>query len=158
MDKSKIILTFLIPLLIFFDQLTKSWALVNLFNTQKIIQINKFLNLVPVWNKGISFGIFSNITNINSFMIVTTSIIILVLVVWFLKDKNKNIGIFLFFIISGAIGNLIDRFKHEAVIDFIDIHVKNIHWPAFNLADSYITIGVFFYLYTIFAGDKINNS
>ena len=154
MDKSKIILTFLIPLLIFFDQLTKSWALVNLFNTQKIIQINKFLNLVPVWNKGISFGMFSSIEDINFFMIIVTITIVLFLFLWFFKTNSIFQRLSFILIISGALGNLLDRFKYQAVVDFVDIHVYELHWPAFNLADSLITIGALIYLIGIFSSEN----
>ena len=132
-----------IPILIIFDQLSKQWALENIFNTQQIIEINSFFNLVPVWNKGISFGLLSNIVDINFFMIIITTII-------------SMLSLSLALIISGAIGNLIDRFRHEAVVDFIDIHISNYHWPAFNFADSYITIGAFLYIYTIFTSQKEN--
>ena len=145
-----------IPILIIFDQLSKQWALENIFNTQQIIEINSFFNLVPVWNKGISFGLLSNIVDINFFMIIITTIISILLVSWFFLTKNKMLSLSLALIISGAIGNLIDRFRHEAVVDFIDIHISNYHWPAFNFADSYITIGAFLYIYTIFTSQKEN--
>ena len=145
-----------IPILIIFDQLSKQWALENIFNTQQIIEINSFFNLVPVWNKGISFGLLSNIVDINFFMIIITTIISILLVSWFFLTKNKMLSLSLALIISGAIGNLIDRFRHEAVVDFIDIHISNYHWPAFNFADSYITIGAFLYIYTIFTSQKDN--
>ena len=145
-----------IPILIIFDQLSKQWALENIFNTQQIIEINSFFNLVPVWNKGISFGLLSNIVDINFFMIIVTTIISILLVSWFFLTKNKILSLSLALIISGAIGNLIDRFRHEAVVDFIDIHISNYHWPAFNFADSYITIGAFLYIYTIFTSQKEN--
>ena len=145
-----------IPILIIFDQLSKQWALENIFNTQQIIEINSFFNLVPVWNKGISFGLLSNIVDINFFMIIITTIISILLVSWFFLTKNKMLSLSLALIISGAIGNLIDRFRHEAVVDFIDIHISNYHWPAFNFADSYITIGAFLYIYTIFTSQTDN--
>ena len=156
MSKTKKKLLILIPLFIFLDQLSKKWMLNNIFDSQIIIEINKYLNFVPVWNKGISFGILSNIVNINLFMIIITSIILLFLILWFVKTSNKNLAIPLTFIISGAIGNLLDRFNHKAVVDFIDIHINNFHWPVFNFADSYITIGAFIYVFTIFTSQKDN--
>ena len=85
MSKTKKILLILIPVLIFFDYLSKQWMLYNIFDSQKIIEINKYLNFSPVWNKGISFGMFSNIENINFFMIFVTLVIILILFFGFLK-------------------------------------------------------------------------
>ena len=141
---------------VFFDQLSKQWALKNIFYDQTIIEINKYLNFIPVWNKGISFGMLSDLMNINFFMVIVTITISLFLVLWFLRTTNKNLSISLAFIVSGAIGNLLDRLNYKAVVDFIDIHIGNLHWPTFNLADSYITIGAFIYIYTIFTSQKNN--
>ncbi len=156
MSKAKKKLLILIPIFIFFDQLSKKWMLNNIFDSQRVIEVNKYLNFVPVWNEGISFGMLSDFMNINFFMIIITLIISLFLVLWFLKTANKNLSISLTFIISGALGNLLDRFNHKAVVDFIDIHINNFHWPAFNFADTYITIGAFIYIFTIFTSQKDN--
>ena len=156
MSKTKKKLLILIPLFIFLDQLSKKWMLNNVFDSQRIIEINKYLNFVPVWNKGISFGMLSNFMNINFFLIIVTSGILLFLISWFVKTKSRNLSLSLSFIISGAIGNLVDRLNHKAVVDFIDIHIGNHHWPAFNFADSYITIGAFIYVFTIFTSQKDN--
>ena len=156
MSKAKTKLLILIPIFIFFDQLSKQWALKNIFDSQKIIEINKYLNFVPVWNKGISFGILSDLMNINFFMIIITIAISLFIILWFIKTTNRNLSISIAFILSGAVGNLLDRLNHKAVVDFIDIHIDNFHWPAFNFADSYITIGAFIYIFTIFTGQKNN--
>ena len=99
---------------------------------------------------------FSNVEGINFYMIILTLIIILILFLWFFKTVSLPQRIALTFIISGATGNLIDRFKYEQVVDFIDFHVNNIHWPAFNFADTYITIGAFIYLISIFDSKKFN--
>lgn len=155
-QKNKFFLLILILLLIFFDQLIKHWILQNIFLDGKIIQINQYLNLTPVWNKGISFGMFSNIEDINFFMVVLTIIIILFLFLWFFKTVSFFQRLALTLIISGAIGNLLDRFKYEAVVDFIDFHINNLHWPAFNFADSLITIGAFIYLIGIFSSENNN--
>ena len=156
MSKTKKKLLILIPLFIFLDQLSKKWMLNNVFDSQRIIEINKYLNFVPVWNKGISFGMLSNFMNINFFMIIVTLSILLFLISWFVKTKSRNLSLSLSFIISGAIGNLVDRLNHKAVVDFIDIHIGNHHWPAFNFADSYITIGAFIYVFTIFTSQNDN--
>ena len=156
MSKAKTKLLILIPIFIFFDQLSKQWALKNIFDSQKIIEINKYLNFVPVWNKGISFGILSDLMNINFFMIIITIAISLFIILWFIKTTNRNLSISIAFILSGAVGNLLDRLNHKAVVDFIDIHIDNFHWPAFNFADSYITIGAFIYIFVIFTSQKNN--
>ena len=91
MNKTKKKLLILIPLFIFLDQLSKKWMLNNIFDSQIIIEINKYLNFVPVWNKGISFGMLSNFMNINFFMIIVTSGILLFLISWFVKTKSINL-------------------------------------------------------------------
>ena len=155
--KNKKKLLILIPIFVFLDLLTKQWALKNIFESQEIIEINQYLNFIPVWNKGISFGMLSNVEGINFYMIILTLTIILILFLWFFKTVSLSQRIALIFIISGAIGNLIDRFKYNAVVDFIDFHINNLHWPAFNFADTYITIGAFIYLFSIFTSEKLNN-
>ena len=156
MSKAKTKLLILIPIFIFFDQLSKKWMVNNIFDGQRVIEINKYLNFVPVWNNGISFGMLSDFMNINFFMIIITTVISLFIILWLIKTTNRNLSISLTFIVSGAVGNLIDRLNHKAVVDFIDIHIDNFHWPAFNFADSYITIGAFIYIFIIFTSQKNN--
>ena len=155
-QKFKFLLLLSIPFFVFLDQLSKSWILKNIFLNEEILRITNFLNFVPDWNKGISFGMLSNFSDINLIMIFITILIILIIFFWFLKAKNLNLSLALIFIISGALGNLIDRFIHNAVVDFIDLHIGNYHWPAFNFADSYITIGAAIYIYIIFTSQTDN--
>ena len=154
LKKNKNFLLVLIPILVLIDQLSKKWALNNIFFNQNYIEVNKFLNFTPVWNKGISFGMFSDFTNVNFFMTIITSIIILIIFFWIIRVKNIILNLSLLLIISGAIGKLIDRLKYQAVVDFVDIHVYELHWPAFNLADSLITIGALIYLIGIFSSEN----
>ena len=154
LNKKKLI--FLMLFLVSLDQITKSWALKNIFKNENIIEVNNFLNFIPVWNNGISFGLLSDLININFFMIIVSSTIALFFFIWFIKTQNNKLIISLTFIISGALGNIIDRFNHKAVVDFIDVHINNLHWPTFNLADSYITLGAFIYIIAIFTSQKDN--
>ena len=154
LNKKKLI--FLMLFLVSLDQITKSWALKNIFKNENIIEVNNFLNFIPVWNKGISFGLLSDLININFFMIIVSSTIALFFFIWFIKTQNNKLIISLTFIISGALGNIIDRFNHKAVVDFIDVQINNLHWPTFNLADSYITLGAFIYIIAIFTSQKDN--
>tara|TARA_A100001011_G_scaffold130620_1_gene137669 strand:- start:13683 stop:14087 length:405 start_codon:yes stop_codon:yes gene_type:complete len=108
----------------------------------KILSITPFFNIVLTWNSGISFGIFSNQGGFSVIILSTLAILIVFfLAVWLVKAENRKLIIGLIFIIGGAIGNIIDRVYHGAVIDFLDFHINNYHWPAFNLADSCIFIG-----------------
>ena len=74
----------------FFDYLSKNWMIENIFLPEKTIKINQFLNLTPVLNKGISFGMFSSIEDINLFMIIITITIVLFLVLWFFKTNSSS--------------------------------------------------------------------
>ena len=87
-------------------------------------------------------------------MIIVTITIVLFLFLWFFKTNSIFQRLSFILIISGALGNLLDRFKYQAVVDFVDIHVYELHWPAFNLADSLITIGALIYLIGIFSSEN----
>ncbi len=103
---------------------------------------SKYLNISPIWNKGISFGLLSfdeiKFYNLLSLFI---SVIILVLIIMAIKYKGLK-RIFLLIIIGGALGNLYDRIRFNGVLDFIDFHVGNFHWFIFNVSDIFISIGV----------------
>ena len=77
---------------------------------------------------------------------VLTILISIVLLIWLITAISVFLKLALSFILGGAVGNIIDRIQYSAVIDFIDIHFFDFHWPAFNVADAAITIGVCFFL------------
>ena len=124
------------------DQVTKFWVLKKIMLPPRIININEYFNLVLTWNNGISFGLFNNDSEINALVISLIAIVIIIFLIRLLSNaetKKLNIGFGL--IIGGAIGNIIDRALYGAVMDFLDVHIGAYHWPAFNIADSSITIG-----------------
>ncbi len=129
------------------DQITKYLAIVYKSSLYPPFEIFSWLNLVYVENRGISFGILSKF-NI-SFYLGLVSFFISFYIIYLLR-KSKEIveKIALSLILGGAIGNGLDRVIREYVIDFIDISLNNYHWPAFNIADSSITVGgvVYFWL------------
>ena len=131
-----------ILILIFLDQVTKWWIINYIMQPIKILPITPFFNIVLTWNSGISFGIFSNQGSFSVIILSTlATLIVFFLAAWLMKAVNKKLIIGLICIIGGAIGNIIDRVYHGAVIDFLDFHIKSYHWPAFNVADSCIFIG-----------------
>tara|TARA_Y100000589_G_scaffold141523_1_gene135083 strand:+ start:1788 stop:2252 length:465 start_codon:yes stop_codon:yes gene_type:complete len=135
-------------LIITLDLVTKFYVKenVDLFISTKIIF--KGLNFVYVENEGISFGLFSNL-NI-SFSLGIISFLISAYILYLIYKSNDKLEIFsLSLILGGAIGNGYERLTQEFVIDFIDFYYGNFHWPAFNLADTFITIGAFFFLLSI---------
>ena len=134
-------------LTVFIDQLTKYVAFIVLFKEQQVLIINPYLNFRPVWNDGISFGMLQGYGNFGR---VTFIIIALIISTWIIiYSKKLNIIGFIGYnmIAGGAIGNVIDRIFHGKVIDFIDFHYKEYHWPTFNMADSFIFIGVLLFIY-----------
>jgi len=131
------------------DQLHKFMMLDILdFENIRIMEVTPFLNLVMVWNRGISFGLFQDIENSNYFFIGFTSIIILIIFFMLRCAKTKAEAIGYGMIIGGAIGNLTDRIRLGAVADFFDFHIVGKHWPAFNIADSCVFIGAAILIFT----------
>lgn len=104
-------------------------------NTQNF-KINNFLNFTEVWNQGISFGFLSHYNLPPSFFIGST-IAIIIIILWLMKSISP---IFQGMIIGGGLGNIVDRVLFGSVFDFIDLHVYNVHYPTFNLADSFIVL------------------
>jgi len=124
------------------DQASKWWILVEVMDPPKVIPVTSFFNFVLTWNRGVSFGLFNNEGNFGAWFFSILAIIIVgVLLIWLRKAETKVQSISLGFIIGGAIGNVIDRVNHLGVLDFIDFHLGSSHWPAFNAADSFITLG-----------------
>jgi len=129
------------------DQLSKLWVGVNLPTTDKIVLLRGFLDLVHFENSGAIFGLFHSHAELFIALGVVASVAILVFLYYF--PPATNVGIVSFaLILSGAVGNLIDRIRFGYVIDFISIHVQELfHWPAFNVADAALTVGIFMLIY-----------
>ena len=104
---------------------------------------SKFLNVYLIWNEGIAFGLFSfDEKNLYNYLTILILIIVIFVLFWIFKSKGIQ-KYALLMIFGGAIGNLFDRIVYKAVPDFIDLHINNFHWFIFNIADIFITIGVF---------------
>lgn len=111
------------------------------------IKKSSFFNLVLVWNRGVSFGLFNNN---NNFVLIFVLLIILIIITYVFYNlwKNDNLLQMICYslVLGGAIGNIMDRCFYGAVVDFLDFHVGKLHWPAFNVADSCICVGIGLYL------------
>ena len=127
------------------DQLTKA-AVLNHFagrfpGDREVV--TSFFNLALTYNRGISFGLFNEGAGVNALIFsLAAAAIVGVLVFWLSRVTSPFLGIAIGLIIGGAIGNVIDRIRLGAVVDFLDFHLGTLHWPAFNIADSAICIGV----------------
>ena len=125
------------------DQLTK-WLLLELvMQPPRVVELTGFLNLVLVRNTGVSFGLFGGggAWMIWVFSALATAIVV-GLLVWLRRQTGQLPEIAVGLICGGAIGNVVDRLHRGAVVDFVDVHAGGWHWPAFNVADSAISVGV----------------
>ena len=139
-NKLNLRLSFLFLFLVILDQITKA-LVIFFFELYESIAILPFFNLTFVVNYGFAFGLFNN-PSLNQILV---SIVILIIILYFLyllmKTQDKIFQLTLVIILAGAIGNFIDRIYRGFVVDFIDIYIGKFHWPAFNIADSCITVG-----------------
>jgi signal peptidase II len=105
-------------------------------------QITPFFNIVLIHNRGMSFGLFNH-GGFNALLFsLVAAVIVTVLIYWLSRVESSVLALAIGLIIGGAIGNVIDRIRLGAVVDFLDFHIGTWHWPAFNVADSAICIGV----------------
>ena len=153
-------LNLVIILIVFtFDRVTKLYILkLAEVETSVDIYITPYLNLFLIWNKGIAFGLFSIDASI-IYNFITILIGLIIITILFMMLKNKSVQRYFFALIAGgALGNFYDRVVYTAVPDFIDLHFYDFHWFVFNVADIFITIGVFcLILVELFYNDKITN-
>ena len=140
----------IIILAVTLDELIGRYVLNELHDS---VYITSFLNLVHAWNKGIAFGLF-NTASSNFIFIWLTIVIMFVLTVMLVREEDKAKYIPYALILGGACGNLIDRLRYKAVFDFIDLHIVDFHWPAFNFADAFIWIGSIMVAGNILLGNK----
>lgn len=124
------------------DQISKALVFGYMSEQSNIVEIAPFFNLVIAWNTGVSFSMFNNLGNAGVYILSGFALIVAIfLLCWLKNEKSRYMQIALGLVIGGAIGNVIDRIRLGAVYDFLDIHINTYHWPAFNLADSFICIG-----------------
>jgi signal peptidase II len=132
--------------IVFLDQVSK-WSIIHFLGVHESVSVTGFFNLVHVRNRGMAFGLMNRPDFDAGFYLltVTTVVAIVLLLAWFfkLKKEDARIAFGLSLILGGAVGNLIDRLRFREVIDFLDFHLGQYHWPSFNVADSAITVGTF---------------
>lgn len=132
---------FVAVLVIMADQLTKFFADAQFIENKPLV-VNEYFNLIKVWNTGVSFSMFNNHGKIGVILLSLFALLVVAFLLhWMYKELDKTKIIALGMIVGGALGNVIDRVRFGAVLDFLDFHYKSSHWPAFNVADSFICIG-----------------
>ena len=158
LTKNFYISTILVALIFIVDRFSKIYVIhLNKFNYSSELYQSKYLNISLVWNEGIAFGLLSfnhsNLYNLLSLLIAT-----IIIFIFFMIIRNGNIKRYpLLMILSGAIGNLYDRIVYKAVPDFIDFHIGDYHWFIFNVADIFISLGVFFMIFFELIDNNKNN-
>ena len=144
------------------DQVTKAAITSRFFMHESYGVIDGFFNIVYVINPGAAFGFLAgaSATFRYIFFIGITVIAILLIIYYLVKNKSGSIVtvISLTFIFAGAVGNLIDRIRFGAVVDFLDVYVGTWHWPAFNVADSAISIGAALMIWEMILRRKKGNA
>ena len=156
--KNYLINLFIVSSIFLLDRVSKIYV-IYLNDKLLVLEIfsSKFLNINLIWNQGIAFGLFS-FDELKLYNILTILILIIIVLVMFMITKCEGLKKYsLLMILGGALGNVFDRIMYKAVPDFIDFHIGNFHWFIFNIADIFITIGVFFMIISEFIDNKKNH-
>lgn len=125
------------------DQLTK-FAAADYLTRHGDVQLTSFLNFALVHNTGAAFGFLSSASGWQNIFFIVVASLACIIILWMtrrLTANNLMLGTGLMLVLGGAAGNLADRLLHGYVIDFVDVYYRAWHWPAFNVADSAITVG-----------------
>ena len=125
-----------------FDRITKVTIIKNQLNNQSIF-VNDYLNFELVWNTGIGFGLLSQNANLYYHLISLLIFTVIIFLIYLIAKAEFLEKVLYCLILGGALGNFYDRLIYFAVPDFIDIHINDFHWFTFNIADIFITLGIF---------------
>jgi len=132
-------------LVVALDQLTKWIILASGPAPAESWRVVAFLNIVNVCNPGISFGLFPGHSAIKPWILSGFAVAVVAGLLFWVRNKDGFLPMIATGLVAGgALGNVVDRVRLGCVVDFIDVHAAGWHWPAFNVADSAITLGVAF--------------
>ncbi|MBZ0220722.1 MAG: signal peptidase II [Candidatus Methylomirabilis sp.] len=133
------------------DQLTKLVITRSLYPYEAVEVVPGFFNIVHYLNKGAAFGILNQGGALGKLFLIGVSLAALVLLAVLARQSSDRLSVLAFSLIAGgALGNLVDRIRFGSVVDFLDFHIATWHWPAFNVADSAITVGVGIAIFSYF--------
>ncbi|MCX5845433.1 MAG: signal peptidase II [Deltaproteobacteria bacterium] len=157
--KTKYIILFAtVAVMTLLDFITKAYISSTMFLHESFVVIGGFLNITYVRNPGAAFSFLADAPPVFRFVFfVTVTVLAIILVLTYIaksKIEEPFMTFALSLILSGAVGNLIDRVRFGEVIDFIDVYIGTHHWPAFNVADSAISVGAVILLLEMFRGTK----
>ena len=147
---------YLISLFVFLLDILSKNFIQNKIMYGEQVEITSFLSLVHFQNTGAAFSFLSDQGGWQRYFLIAISLLAVLYIPWLINQYKKNILIVigLLLILGGAIGNLYDRISYGYVIDFIYLHFAEFYWPAFNVADSAISVGVLLFLYGSFKNYK----
>jgi signal peptidase II len=152
------ILSATVAVVVLLDLITKAYVDSHMFLHESLVVIGGFLNITYVRNPGAAFSFLATASpGFRSVFFLTVTILAIILVLYYIAKSKTEEALMIFalsLILSGALGNFIDRVRLGEVIDFIDVHLSGYHWPAFNVADSAITVGAFIMLFALFKRPK----
>jgi signal peptidase II len=139
------------------DQALKLWMLDLVFDPPRRIEVLPFFNLIPVWNRGVSFGLLSNDSALAPWLLTVLALAVVGGLLWWLRHAEdawtaSAVGL----VVGGAAGNVVDRVRFGAVIDFVDLHALGYHWYTFNLADAAISVGAAMFLLGGLVGERLS--
>lgn len=141
-------------LVICLDQLAKFWVVQSFGLYESMVVVPGFFNLTHLTNTGAAFGMLAGLPSLWRQLFFVGVALVALVAIFFLHRKiaheSRWYTVSLSLIAGGAVGNLIDRVRLGAVVDFLDVYLSTHHWPAFNVADSAITVGVGIFLVTNF--------
>jgi signal peptidase II len=136
---------------------TSKWLIVFGLNLQTGVPhaVLPFLDIRLLWNSGISYGLLDSSSALGQWLLLAMGSVITLGFLWALRNATSPMLRMAYaLIIGGALGNLVDRILHGAVVDFISMHHDGYYWYVFNLADIWITLGVMVLIFDIIRGDK----
>lgn len=136
------------------DQLIK-WLVQQSMAYGQSVEITPFFNWVHVWNKGAAFSLFADGGGWQRYFFIAIAVVVSAVLVKLIRDSHKRTEALAYsMVLGGAFGNVIDRVFRGYVVDYLDFHWQSRHWPAFNLADVFIVLGVAMILVTSFTAEK----
>ena len=147
-----------VALLFAFDQATKAWVLYRADFSEGAISVTPFMDIVLVWNRGISYGLFQQDGPGRWLLVGLTAAVTAGLCVWLWRTRERMVRIALALVVAGAGGNLVDRIAYGAVVDFVYLAYAGVSWYVFNVADAAIVAGVALLVWDGFFGSRERDS
>lgn len=144
--------------IVFLDQITKFFISSNMSLYESFPVIDGLFNMTYIRNTGAAFGFLADASPaFRSFLLIGVTVAVILLIMYYIWKMSAEEKFFVFplsLILGGAVGNLIDRVRFGDVIDFLDFYISSYHWPAFNIADSAVSVGAVILLFKVFKKKK----